>query len=93
MKSRTYILALVLVIAVVSVRSCCKAGSWLVKEDELEKADAIVILMGSISDRVLQVADLYHQKYANKVLVVEASMGTWYREFCWSIINLESLYY
>lgn len=53
------------------------AGTWLVKKDKLVHADAIVILMGSISDRVLQAADLYSQGYASTVIMVEESMGAY----------------
>lgn len=45
----------------------------MVKEDKQVHADAIVLLMGSISDRVLQVVDLYYQGLACKVILVETS--------------------
>ncbi len=50
-------------------RKAC--GEWLVKEDEPLHADAIVMLMGSIADRVLQVSDLYTSGYASEVILVE----------------------
>lgn len=53
------------------------AGRFLVKEDEPEKSDVILILMGSISDRVLYAADLYQKGYAPKIIMVEESMGAY----------------
>jgi uncharacterized SAM-binding protein YcdF (DUF218 family) len=50
-----------------------EAGSWLVKEDKLTHADAIVILMGSIADRVLQADDVF-KKEACKIIIVEENM-------------------
>ncbi|MDD3743218.1 MAG: YdcF family protein [Lentimicrobiaceae bacterium] len=50
------------------------AGNYLVKKDQLIKADALVVLMGSTADRALQTADLFIQQWAPKVLLVEESM-------------------
>jgi uncharacterized SAM-binding protein YcdF (DUF218 family) len=49
-----------------------KIGTWLSKNDELYEADAIVILMGSIADRVLQASDLYHDGFADNIIFVES---------------------
>ena len=49
------------------------------KEDDPVKADAIVILMGSIADRVLHSSDLHEQGLTEQVIMVEESMGA-YRE-------------
>lgn len=51
-----------------------KGGDYLVKEDKLQKADAIVVLMGSIADRALQVSDIYEKGWASKVILVEEGM-------------------
>ena len=56
---------------------CRKAGLWLIKEDHPVNADAIVILTGSIADRVLQAADIYKSGYAGKILIVNESMGAY----------------
>ncbi len=48
------------------------AGFWLVKKDRPEKADAIVILMGNIVDRVLEARDLYAQGYSKNILIVNS---------------------
>ena len=73
--SRIIIIAIVLLVFISFVGGCRKAGTWLVREDLPEKADALVMLMGSIPDRVLQTADFYNEGRANKVLLVEESMG------------------
>jgi len=53
-----------------------QAGRWLVKEDDSVNADAMVVLMGGITDRVLQAADLYQQGHIQLVILVEESMGS-----------------
>ena len=52
-------------------------GSWLVKDDELQPADAMVMLMGSVSDRVLEAFHVYEAGYAQQVILAEPGrMGT-----------------
>ncbi len=75
MRKRIYILAVVTVILVLVVGSCRKAGTWLVKADNPPHADVMVMLTGSISDRVLQTADLYNEGVAARVWIVEEAMG------------------
>jgi len=75
MKPRIYILGVIVVILILAVGSCRKAGTWLVKSDNPEQADVMVVLMGSISDRVLQTADLYNENIAGKVWMVEPESG------------------
>lgn len=50
------------------------AGTFLVRRDKLVKGDAILILMGSIADRVLEASDIYNAKYADNLLIVEENM-------------------
>lgn len=57
------------------VGSCRKLGTWLVKSDAPKHADAMVLLMGSFSERVLQTADLYEAQVSGKVWIVEEGMG------------------
>lgn len=45
-------------------------GSFLVYDTPLQSSDAIVILMGSIPDRVLQSYEIYQQGYAPLILMV-----------------------
>lgn len=59
------------------VTTCNRAGTWLVKQDAPVHADAMVVLMGSIGDRVLQAADLYQQKLAGKLIIVEENMSAY----------------
>ena len=76
MKRKISVLIAVLLISLICTISCRKAGTWLVKKDTLENADAIVMLMGTIADRVLEVSDLYNNnKMADKVIIVNESMG------------------
>lgn len=51
------------------------AGNYLVRQDSLYKADAAIVLMGSIPDRVLQAADLYHEGYFDHLILVDENMG------------------
>ena len=71
MKHRMLYLGLLLILLVVLIWVGSRAGRWLVKKDEPVKADAIVILMGSVYDRVLQASDLYQKGLGNKMILVE----------------------
>jgi len=44
-------------------------GQWLVVQDPLVHADAIVILSGQLPDRAIEAARLYHAGYAEQVWV------------------------
>ena len=46
-------------------------GTFLVQEDDLRPADAIVVLMGGSPERELEAADLYHAGLADQLLMVE----------------------
>ena len=62
---------LLLIIITSSSAVFFNAGKWLVVvEDELQPVDAIVVLMGSTGDRMLQVSELYEQGYSERVLMV-----------------------
>jgi uncharacterized SAM-binding protein YcdF (DUF218 family) len=75
MNYKIYIYGILILIIVVYVGACREAGLWLVKEDEPVKTDAVVVLMGSIADRILQTVDLYKKGIASKVIIVESEMG------------------
>jgi len=78
MKPKIYSVGILFIIIIFYVGSCHQAGQWLVKEDEeLVHADVIVILMGSITDRVLQAVDLYRQGLVGKLIIVQASIGAY----------------
>jgi uncharacterized SAM-binding protein YcdF (DUF218 family) len=43
-------------------------GQWLVAEDELQASDMIVVLTGSLTDRILQAVDIYNARYSDKIV-------------------------
>lgn len=71
MNSRNCIFGVLIIVFIVYIGGCRRAGAWLVKDDERVHADVIVILMGSVSDRLLQAIDLYNEKLADKIIFVE----------------------
>src|SRR5659263_23109 len=75
MKNRICFFGILLIIAVLYVGGCRRAGSWLVKEDVPANADAMVLLMGSFPERVMQAVDLYHEGRADRLIIVHESMG------------------
>ncbi len=54
---------------------CNRAGRWLVRDDTPKHADAMVLLMGNIPDRILQAADLYKSGVVTRLIIVKESMG------------------
>ena len=72
-KTRYIIFSIVLF--TVTIGGCRRAGRWLVKEELPPRADALVILMGSFPERVLQAFDLYRDGRADRIVIVEESMG------------------
>jgi uncharacterized SAM-binding protein YcdF (DUF218 family) len=76
-KGRLIISVIFLIVLSVTITTCRYAGSWLVKNNTPNHVDAMVILMGSIPDRVLQATDLYKIGVSDKVLIVEESMGAY----------------
>jgi len=71
MKYKISFLFALFLILILYISVCRNLGKWLVKSGRQVKGDAIVVLMGSIPDRVLQAADMYHQGLAGKVIMVE----------------------
>lgn len=51
-----------------------QAGNWLVAEADSENADLIVVLMGSVPDRILEAVDLYHDGRSDKIVFVKSHM-------------------
>jgi len=47
-------------------------GQWLVAEDELQTSDMIVVLTGSVPDRILQAVDIYNERYSDKIVLVNS---------------------
>lgn len=67
MKIKHLILLLVLIFLLVGLRN---AGTYLVKESEVESADAGLILMGSIADRVVTGAEVFREGRVGELLIV-----------------------
>ena len=79
MKYRIRFFGSLLVIIILYVSGCRRAGAWLVREDVPEHADAMVLLMGGFPERVLQTVDLWHADRADRIIIVEESMGPFKR--------------
>jgi len=54
----------------VSVFLITNLGQWLVVEDQLIESDIIVVLSGSLHDRILQAVDIYNKKYSDKIVLI-----------------------
>jgi uncharacterized SAM-binding protein YcdF (DUF218 family) len=73
-KRRGKIAALVLLIlAVVAAIMFRGVGRWLVVEDPLDRADAIVVLSGGLPDRALEAAKVFSQGMAPQVWLTRPS--------------------
>ncbi len=48
-------------------------GRWLIAEDDLQASDMIVVLTGSVPDRILQAVDIYNERYSGKIVLVNSS--------------------
>ena len=75
LKSRIFFFIILFVLITLYIGGCRRAGAWLVKENVPEHADAMVLLMGNFPDRVLQAVDLFKEGKADRLLIVEESMG------------------
>lgn len=78
MRSRRLLALLIVAASVLLVAR--RAGLWLVDSVAVPPhADAIVVLAGSLSDRVLEAADLYRDGFAPLVIVTreQAPRGEW----------------
>lgn len=77
MKSRFVFFGVLAALVLVYISACNRAGVWIARDDMPEHADALVLLMGGIADRVLQTADLYYGAVAPRVIIVTESMGAY----------------
>jgi uncharacterized SAM-binding protein YcdF (DUF218 family) len=66
---RALVLLLVLAILILGVAGFRGLGNWLVREDPLAHADAIVVLSGGMPYRAEGAADLYRADYAPEVWI------------------------
>ena len=49
-----------------------KFGQWLVVNDEVKESDVILVLMGSVYDRILEAVDLYQESYSGKIILINS---------------------
>lgn len=77
MKTRLVFFSVLVAMVMVYTVACSRAGVWLSRDDKPVHADAAVLLMGGIADRVLQVADIYRQGVAPRVIIVTESRGAY----------------
>ncbi|MCU0458716.1 MAG: YdcF family protein [Bacteroidales bacterium] len=71
----TLFIVFLFILIIAYVGGCRRAGAWLTKEDVPVHADAIILLMGNFPERVLQVHDTWESGLADRVIIVEESMG------------------
>jgi uncharacterized SAM-binding protein YcdF (DUF218 family) len=74
-KITTILLILFVFFIFVSVFLIPNLGQWLVAEDDLQASDMIVVLMGSLPDRILrilQAVDIYNERYSDKLVLVNS---------------------
>lgn len=91
MKARIRLIFLVFFSLVLAfyVVGCSRIGLWLVKDEVPAHADALVILMGNFPDRVLQAFDLWSSGEAERIIIVNESMGA-YRDLKERGVNIIS---
>jgi uncharacterized SAM-binding protein YcdF (DUF218 family) len=61
----------VAVLTLAGIYAFRSAGTWLVREDPLEKAGVIVVLSGRLPDRALAAAEIYRQGFAKEVWLTQ----------------------
>src|SRR5713226_1830041 len=63
------VMAMLAVLASGATWVFCHVGQWLVVQDQLEPAQAIVVLSGGMPLRAREAAKIYHQGFAAQVWV------------------------
>ena len=71
-KKHRILLAVLIILTLAGTTVFRSLGTWIVKKDELQKSTYAVIMMGSLSDRVLQAYDVYRKGHADTLLIVES---------------------
>jgi uncharacterized SAM-binding protein YcdF (DUF218 family) len=61
----------VLLLMLAGILAFFNAGLWLVREDPLEKSQAIIILSGGLPDRALAAARIYRDGFAKQVWLTQ----------------------
>lgn len=72
-RQKLWLTGIVVTLMIVAVFVYLRMPAFLVLEKDLKPADAIVILMGSTPERELEAANIYHQGYAPKMIIVDFS--------------------
>jgi uncharacterized SAM-binding protein YcdF (DUF218 family) len=62
-------LAVLVLLLAAAVVAFLRVGQWLVVEDPLAPADAIVVLSGGLPERAIEAARIYHQGFASEVWI------------------------
>ncbi|MBU4349671.1 YdcF family protein [bacterium] len=47
-------------------------GQWLVVNEEVKESDVILVLMGSVYDRILEAVDLYQERHSDKIILINS---------------------
>lgn len=67
--------AISLAVIALAYISLPRLGKWLVREDPIQKADAIAVLSGKFPQRALEAARLYRNGYAPEVWLTDPKHG------------------
>ena len=76
-RASALLFGIIVVLAILFTRGCRHAGEWLARDDMPPQADAMILLMGSFPERVLQAVDFYHEGIADRLIIVYESMGAY----------------
>jgi uncharacterized SAM-binding protein YcdF (DUF218 family) len=71
LRRSAFVFGLLLVLFVLGSYAFYHAGSWLVREDPLQKSQAILVLSGGLPDRALAAAKIYRDGYAKEVWLTQ----------------------
>lgn len=71
-KNKKILYGVLILILTILVIGGINLGKCLVDEDSLEKADVLVVLMGSVSDRIFHAVDLYEKGLSEKIIFVRS---------------------
>lgn len=73
-------LAALVALAVAALPLLRAAGRFLVEDDPLQRADAIVVLAGSYPDRILEAAALYRDGWAPRIILCREPENAGFRK-------------
>jgi len=69
-RARTWIFVLLLLVCLGAL-AFLRVGAWLVREDSLQPATAIVVLTGAMPERALEAAEIYRGGYAPEIWLTQ----------------------